>query len=94
MYCKHKRLKGINREMVSDVYDDNRLDDYEEYERTGGHQYISGGHLYDTISDNNNVEMDVNHEYLEMTNKYTHKRYETVCYERTDRHSYLEIHPN
>ena len=65
MYCKHKRLKRINREMVSDVYDDNRMDDYEECDYNIDHKYEEP---YDTIGNTNNVDPDGAPIYLEITN--------------------------
>ncbi|CAG2175845.1 unnamed protein product [Oppiella nova] len=65
MYCKHKRLKRINREMVSDVYDDNRLDDYEECDYNIDHKYEEP---YDTSGHSNNVDPDGPPIYLEITN--------------------------
>ncbi|CAG2174609.1 unnamed protein product [Oppiella nova] len=60
-----RRLKGINREMVSDVYDDNRMDDYEECDYNIDHKYEEP---YDTIGNTNNVDPDGAPIYLEITN--------------------------
>jgi len=47
MYRKNKIQKRINREMVSDVYDDNRLDDYEEYDKIDENEYDVPHDVYD-----------------------------------------------
>ncbi|CAG2174256.1 unnamed protein product [Oppiella nova] len=65
MYCKQKRLKRINREMVSDVYDDNRMDDYEECDYNIDHKYEDP---YDTIGNTNSVDPNGAPIYLEKTN--------------------------